>query len=78
MSDIDFARDNAGKEYIYRGYKVKVVGYCCTGVGTCVIVSGYPWGWWSLSVTDRFLVTVNRETDEFYYVSMDDLKEIEE
>ena len=44
MNDIDFARDNAGKYYIYRGYKVKVVGYDCNGVGDCVIVSDYPGG----------------------------------
>lgn len=79
MNDIDFARDNAGKYYIYYGYKVKVVGYDCSGVGSCVIVSDYPWGWaWSTPcVNDRFLVTVNKKTDTFYYVSMDDLKEIE-
>ena len=77
MTDIQFARDNAGKEYIYKGYKVKVVGYDCCGVGECVIISGFPWGWYTLSVTDRLLVTVNQETDEFYYVSMDELKEIE-
>ena len=44
INDIDFARDNAGKYYIYRGYKVRVVGYDCSGVGNCVIVSDYPWG----------------------------------
>lgn len=78
INDIDFARDSAGKYYIYRGYKVKVVGYDCSGVGDCVIVSDYPWGWYTFTVTDRLLVTVNQETDKFYYVSMDELKEIEE
>lgn len=86
MNVVDFARDNAGKEYIYRGYKVKVVGYNCSEVFNCVIISGYPWGWaWcrpsvtdKLLATDRLLVTVNQKTDKFYYVIMDELKEIEE
>ena len=58
---------------------VKVAGYYCSGVGACVIVSDYPWGWaWGTPcVNNRFLVTVNKKTDKFYYVSMDDLKEIE-
>ena len=79
INDIDFARDNAGKEYTYRGYKVKVVGYDCSGAGDCVIISGYPRGWtYGLStIDDVILVKVNRKTDRFYYVSMDDLKEIE-
>ena len=79
MNDIDFARDNAGREYIYRNCKVKVVGYDCSGVGDSVIISGYPKGWtWDASaVDDMILVKVNRKTDQFYYVSMDDLKEIE-
>lgn len=80
MNVIDFARNNTGKEYIYRGYKVKVVGYNCSEVVNCVIISGYPWGWaWCRpSVTDKLLVTVNQKTDKFYYVTMDELKEIEE
>ena len=79
MDDIDFARDNAGKEYIYRGCKVKVVGYDRSGFGGSVIISGYTWGWmWGLSsFDDVLLVSVNRKTDLFYYVSMDELKEIE-
>ena len=79
INDIDFARNNAGKEYIYNGYKVKVVGYDCCGVGKCVIISGYTWGWiWGLSSFDDVLfVSVNRKTDLFYYVSMDELTEIE-
>lgn len=80
MNDIDFARNNAGKEYIYRGYKVKVVGYKCSEDVNCAIVSGYPCGWaWGIpSETDSLLVKVNLKTDKFYYVSMDNLKEIEE
>ena len=80
MNNIDFARCNAGKYYIYRGYKVKIVGYNCSEVFDCVIVSGYPWGWaWCTPPASyRLLVTVNRETDRFYFVSMDELKEIEE
>lgn len=77
MNDIDFARDNAGKEYIYNGYKVKVVGYDCTGVGDSVIVSGFPWGWRTLSSCDVILVKMDPKTDQFYYVSMDKLNEIE-
>lgn len=79
MNDIDFARDNAGKEYTYRGYKVKVVGYDCSGYGDSVIISGYPMGWTrdALSIDDRILAPTNRKADRFYYVSMDDLKEIE-
>ena len=76
MNDIDFARDNAGKEYIYNAYKVKVVGYDCIGVGDSVIVSGFPWGWRTLSSSDVILVEVNLKTDKFYYVSMDNLNEI--
>ena len=79
MNDIDFARNNAGKEYIYRDYKVKVVGYDCSGVGDSVIISGYPKGWTrdALSIGDRILASANRKTDRFYYVSMDNLNEIE-
>ena len=77
MNDIDFARNNAGKYYIYRGYKVKVVGYCCIGVGDCVIVSGFPWGWRVPASNDVILVNVDLKTDRFYYVSMDNLNEIE-
>lgn len=79
INDIDFARDSAGKYYIYSGYKVKVVGYYCSGVGACVIVPDYPRGRarGTPCVNNRFLVTVNKKTDKFYYVSMDDLKEIE-
>ena len=77
MNDIDFARDNAGKNYIHRGYKVKVVGYDCSGDGYCVIISGFPWGWRILSSNDVILVKVDLKTDRFYYVSMDDLKEVE-
>lgn len=79
MNDIDFARNNAGKEYTYRGYKVKVAGYDCSGVGDCVIISGYPkgWTWGQSTIDDMILVKVNRKTDRFYYVSMDELKEIE-
>lgn len=76
MNDIDFARDNAGKEYIYNGYKVKVVGYDCCGVGKCVIISGFPWGWRIPSGNDVILVKVDLKTDQFYYVSMDNLNEI--
>ena len=76
MNDIDFARDNAGKYYIYRGYKVKVVGYDCSGVGDCIIVSDYPRGWRALSSNDVILVKMNQKTDQFYYVSMDNLNEI--
>lgn len=80
MNNIDFARGNAGKYYIYRGYKVKIVGYNCSEVVNCVIVSGYPWDWaWCTpSANYRLLVAVKRETDRFYFVSMDELKEIEE
>ncbi len=78
MNNIDFARDNAGKYYIYRGYKVKVVGYDCSGVGDRVIVSDYQWGRCTPPANYRLSVTVNRETDRFYFVSMDELKEIEE
>lgn len=77
MNDIDFARNNAGKEYIYCGYKVKVVGYDCCGAGDCVIISGFPWGWRTLSSYDVILVKADLKTDQFYYVSMDDLNEIE-
>lgn len=77
MNVIDFARDNAGKYYIYRGYKVKVVGYDCSGVSDRVIVSDYQWGC-TPPANYRLSVTVNRETDRFYFVSMDELKEIEE
>lgn len=80
MNDIDFAMNNAGKEYICRGHKVKVVGYDCFGADDSVIVSGYTKGWWWRipSGSDVFLVKVNLKTDKFYYVSMDDLNEIEE
>ena len=76
----EFARDNAGKYYIYRGYKVKVVGYDCSGAGDRVIVSDYPWGRECSTppANYRLSVTANRETDRFYFVSMDELKEIEE
>ena len=76
INDIDFARNNAGKEYIYNGYKVKVVGYDCCGVGDCVIISGFPWGWRIPSSNDVILVKVDLKTDQFYYVSMYNLNGI--
>lgn len=77
MNNIDFAR---GKYYIYRDYKVKIVGYNCSEVVNCVIVPGYPWGWaWCTPLANyKLLAAVRRETDRFYFVSMDELKEIEE
>lgn len=79
INDIDLARDSAGKYYIYSGYKVKAAGCYCSGAGACVIVPDYPWGRarGTPCVNNRFLVTVNKKTDKFYYASMDDLKETE-
>ena len=60
-------------EVVSNGYKVKVVGYDCIGVGDCVIVSGFPWGWRRPSRNDVILVKVNLKTDKFYYVRKKDI-----
>ena len=78
MNDIDFAKENIGKLYSYRGVTVRIVGFEFLGEDENIIVSGYPNGWsqFLISPGDNILVELDPK-EKLYYVSMDNLNEIE-
>ena len=84
MIDIDFARNNIGKFYSYRGVTVRIVGFEFLGEDKNIIVAGYPNGWFQshgwhqslISPDDNILVELDPK-ERLYYVSMDELTEIE-
>ena len=83
MNDIDFAKNNIGKFYSYRGVAVRIVGFEFLGSYENIIVARRPvsrymigWSQTLLSPDDKILVELDPE-ERLYYANMDDLKEIE-
>lgn len=78
MDDIEFAKEHTGEYFQYRGVTVRIVGFEFLGEDENIIVAGYPNGWIQplLSPDDNILVDLDPE-ERLYYVSMDDLKEIQ-
>ena len=78
MDDIEFAKEHMGEYFQYKGVTVRIVGFEFLGEGENIIVAGYPNGWLQISISpdDNILVDLDPE-ERLYYVSMDELKEIE-
>ena len=78
MDDIEFAKEHMGECFQYKGATVRVVGFELLGFYENIIVAGYPNGWHQsfISPGDKILTELDPE-ERLYYVSMDELKEIE-
>lgn len=78
MNDIDFAKEHMGEYFQYEGVTVRIVGFEFLGEDENIIVAGYPNGWHQsfISPGDNILVELDPE-ERLYYVSMDELTEIE-
>lgn len=73
MTDIQFAKEHMGEYFLFRSYKVRVIGYADTGIGSSVIID-YPQGW---RIEDASYADVIHEelceTGRGYYVSWEKL-----
>ena len=77
MDNKEFAEKNAGKHFLYNGWKVRVVGY--NSVGTQIIVT-FPRGtksigWHRDDVLDREdILVISTRASKFWYVDIEELK----
>ena len=78
MNDIKFAKEHMGEYFQYKGATVRIVGFEFLGEDENIIVAGYPNGWFQILISpdDNILVDLDPE-ERLYYVSMDELTEIE-
>ena len=74
MTNKEFAEKNAGKYFRFEGRRVRVVGYDAT-VDYRVIITSIGRGWNTFYEEDCLIVKTKARG--FWYVSMDELKEIE-
>ena len=72
----EFAKKNAGKYFLYRGLKVRVVGYNSDGIN---IIVTFPRGTksigWNRYVLDREdILVISTRASKFWYVDIEELK----
>ena len=73
MTDIQFAKEHMG-EYFHLGkYKVRVIGYDSTGVGSSVIVD-HPAGWGIEMIDPTDVIMVGCRTGRCMYSRWEYLK----
>lgn len=74
MTDIQFAKENMGEYFQYKGHKVRVIGYDATGTFESVIVDYH--GGWELKIADSSDIICESlcKTGRCYYVKQEDLR----
>lgn len=73
----EFAKKNAGKYFLYRGLKVRVVGYNSDGINIIVTfprgTKSIGWGRYVLDPEDILVISTTRAS-KFWYVDIEELK----
>lgn len=75
FSLIEFVRDNLGKVFMYKDYKVRVVGYGYDDI-IVELMEDYGYGWEYLDDDDVLYMEADK-TGRFYYVGPEELNEIQ-
>ena len=71
MENKEFAEKNAGKYFLYKGMKVRVIGYCAYD-SSSIIVS-LPWarrvlGWRAEEWEDADVLVIRSRASRYWYV----------
>ena len=73
MTNKKFAEKNAGRICLYRGYRVKIVGYLEDTINI-IIVTKCPFGWDQSLLSKRHVILAGmRSSDKFMCVHMGEL-----
>ena len=78
MDNKEFAEKNAGKYFLYKGVRVRVVGYCADNVFSIIVsvpAKARDIGWYATTLDDDDVFVTSSKASKYWYVDQCQLKE---